>query len=74
MRKAAMSPIDEAGGTPNPERFLEKKEPGYDEWLFEKVTRTLQRVADKSTPLYDHADAMASLKARVAAKHARNRA
>lgn len=70
---AMMISIEDAAGTLIPELFMEK-EPGYDEWLSSKITATLQRVADKSTSLHDHADAMASLKERVAAKRARKRA
>ena len=70
---AMMISIEDAADTLIPELFMDK-EPGYDEWLSNKITATLQRVADKSTPLYDHADAMASLKERVAAKRARKRA
>lgn len=73
MRNAAVTPIDKATQMSNPETLLEKEQ-GYDAWLSNKVTATLQRVADKSTPLYDHAEAMASLKERVAEKRARKRA
>jgi prevent-host-death family protein len=68
-----MISIEDAADTLIPELFMDK-EPGYDEWLSSKVTGTLQRVADKATPTYAHADVMASLKERVAAKRARKRA
>ena len=41
--------------------FLMEKEPGYDEWLFGKVGRTMERVASGETGLREHSDAMARL-------------
>lgn len=67
---AIMISIEDAADTLIPEMFMEK-EPGYEEWLASKVGSTLARVDADATPLFSHADAVASLMARVEAKLAR---
>ena len=39
--------------------FLMEQEPGYGDWLFGKVTKTMGRVAEGATGLTEHSDAMA---------------
>lgn len=41
------------------------KKPSYDGWLFEKVNTTLRRVDAGKTALYDHKEALVSLRKRV---------
>lgn len=48
--------------------FFIEKDPGYDEWLSGKVSRTMERVASGESALVDHNDAMAQLKQRIAAR------
>lgn len=62
-----MISIEDAADTLIQELIMEK-EPGYDEWLFGKVARTIQRVESGETGLHEHSDAMASLKARLDAR------
>jgi len=66
-----MISIEDAADTLLPEFFMEK-ESGYDEWLFDKISRTLGRVDSGKAELIGHDDAVRSLKARVEAKLARN--
>ncbi|MDP2795236.1 MAG: type II toxin-antitoxin system Phd/YefM family antitoxin [Sulfurisoma sp.] len=68
-----MISIEDAADTLIQELIMDK-EPGYDEWLFGKVARTLRRVDAGETGLHEHADAMASLKARLDARLARKTA
>lgn len=68
-----MISIEDAAGTLIQELIMEK-EPGYNEWLFGKVTATMGRVDSGETVLRDHADAMATLKARLDARLARKTA
>lgn len=65
-----MISIEDAADTLIPEMFMEK-EPEYEEWLASKVRSTLERVDSGKTSLTPHAEAIASLKSRVAAKLAR---
>lgn len=65
-----MISIEDAADTLIPEMFMEK-EAGYDEWLSAKVGATMERVGSGTATLRPHADAMASLKARIEAKLAR---
>ncbi|MDP2432885.1 MAG: type II toxin-antitoxin system prevent-host-death family antitoxin [Pseudomonadota bacterium] len=58
--------IEDAVDTLIPERFMEK-EAGYDAWLNAKVGATLARVDAGETGLFEQTDAMASLRARIAA-------
>lgn len=67
---AIMISIEDAADTLIQELIMEK-EPGYDEWLFGKVTRTMQQVDSGKTGLHEHPDAMASLKVRLDARLAR---
>ena len=48
--------------------FLVEKEPGYEEWLFGKVGKTLERVASGETELREHSDAMSLMKGRLEAR------
>lgn len=48
--------------------FFVEKEPGYDEWLFGKVGKTMERVASGETALREHSEAMALLKSRLEAR------
>jgi prevent-host-death family protein len=45
--------------------FFIDKESGYDEWLFGKVNKTMERVASGKTELREHSDAMSLLKGRL---------
>lgn len=65
-----MISIEDAADTLILEMFMEK-EPGYEEWLASKVGSTLARVNAGSTRMLPHAEAVASLKARIEAKLAR---
>ena len=67
---AIMISIEDAADTLIPEMLMET-EPGYEEWLASKVGSTLARVDADATSLFSHADAVASLRARVEAKLAR---
>lgn len=64
-----MISIEDAADTLIPELFMDK-EAGYDEWLAAKVGETLRRVESGATELHSHADALASLDARITAKRA----
>lgn len=48
--------------------FFIEKDSGYEEWLFGKVTKTMDRVTSGATSLYEHGDAMALLKGRLEAR------
>lgn len=48
--------------------FFIDKESGYDEWLFEKVNRTMERVASGKSKLHDHTDALSLLQDRLEAR------
>lgn len=48
--------------------FLIDKESGYEEWLFGKVTNTMDRIASGATALHEHGDAMALMKGRLEAR------
>ena len=65
-----MVSIEDAADTLLPE-FLLDKTPGYDGWLFEKVTATLERLDAGQTTLHAHDEAMALLRERVAARNLR---
>lgn len=62
-----MLSIADAAETLLPDLLLDK-EPGYDGWLFEKVTATARRVADGDTTLHEHDAAMEKLRARLATR------
>lgn len=68
-----MISIEDAADTLIQELIMEKA-PGYDEWLFGKVTRTLQHVDSCETGLHEHPAAMALLKARLDARLTRKTA
>lgn len=63
-----MISIEDAADTLLPELLLDK-EPGYDGWLFEKLTSTMARVESGETKLVGHGEAMSALR-RVARKTA----
>ncbi len=65
-----MVSIEDAADTLLPE-FLLDKTPGYDGWLFEKLTATLERLEAGQTKLHDHDEAMALLRERLAARNRR---
>lgn len=65
-----MISIEDAAGTLIQELIMEK-EPGYDEWLFGKVTATLRKVESGETGLRDHAEAVATLETRLETRLAR---
>ena len=62
-----MISIEDAADTVLPE-FLIDKEPGYDGWLFDKVTATMARVESSETRVHGHGDAMALLRERLKAR------
>ena len=62
-----MISIEDAADTLLPEMLLDK-EPGYDGWLFEKVTGTIRRVDSGETTLLEHDEAMEKLRQRLAAR------
>lgn len=59
-----MISIEDAADTLLPEMLLDK-EPGYDGWLFEKVTGTIRRVDSGETELLEHDEAMEKLRKRL---------
>ena len=65
-----MVSIEDAADTLLPE-FLLDKTPGYDGWLFEKLTTTLERLDAGHTKLHAHDEAMALLRERLAARNRR---
>lgn len=65
-----MVSIEDAADTLLPE-FLLDKTPGYDGWLFEKLTTTLERLEAGQTALHAHDEAMALLRERLAARNRR---
>ena len=48
--------------------FFIDKESGHEEWLFGKVTNTMDRVVTGTTALHEHGDAMALMKGRLEAR------
>ena len=62
-----MISVEDAADTLFSDFFIDK-ESGYDEWLFGKVNRTMERVASGESKLSEHADAMSLLKDRLAAR------
>ena len=48
--------------------FFIDKESGHEEWLFGKVTNTMDRVVSGTTALHEHGDAMALMKGRLEAR------
>ena len=45
--------------------FFIDKESGYEEWLFGKVNKTMERVDSRKTELREHSEAMSLLKGRL---------
>ncbi len=62
-----MISVEDAAETLLADLFVEK-ESGYDEWLFGKVTTTMDRVNTGKTELREHSDAMALMKGRLEAR------
>ena len=62
-----MISVEDAADTLFSDFFIEK-ESGYDEWLFGKVSKAMERVASGNTELREHSDAMSILKGRIEAR------
>jgi len=62
-----MISVEDAADTFFSDFFIDK-DSGYDEWLFGKVSKTMERVAAGETGLLEHSDAMSLLKDRLAAR------
>jgi len=62
-----MISIEDAAATLLPE-FLLDKEPGYDGWLFDKVSTTMRRLNAGETAVYEHDAAMSLLRERLQAR------
>lgn len=62
-----MISVEDAADTLFSDFFIEK-ESGYDEWLFGKVSKTMERIASGNTELREHSDAMSILKGRIEAR------
>jgi prevent-host-death family protein len=62
-----MISVEDAADTLFSDFFIDK-ESGYDEWLFGKVSKTMERVATAKTGLHEHSEAMSLLKGRLAAR------
>lgn len=62
-----MISVEDAADTLLADLFIEK-ESGYEEWLFSKVSKTMERVESGATTLHEHADAMALMKSRLEAR------
>lgn len=50
------------------DELLLDKDPGYDNWLAEKLSTTQHRLAAGATGLHDHEDALQRVKERLAAR------
>lgn len=59
-----MISVEDAAETLFSDFFIDQ-ESGYDEWLFGKVSKTMERVAAGKTRLHEHGDAMSLLKERL---------
>jgi len=64
---AIMISIEDAADTVLPELLLDK-EPGYDGWLFDKVSATMARVESGETRVHAHDAAMSQLRDRLKAR------
>ena len=62
-----MISVEDAADTLFADLFIEQ-ESGYDEWLFGKVGKTMERVASGKSELREHSDAMALMKSRLEAR------
>jgi len=62
-----MISVEDAADTLFSDFFIDP-ESGYDEWLFGKVGKTVERVATGKTELREHAEAMSLLKGRLEAR------
>lgn len=65
-----MISIEDAADTLLPE-FLLDREPGYDGWLFDKVTTTMNRLDTGETVVREHGEAMDLLRERLQARATR---
>lgn len=59
-----MVSIQDAADTVLPEMMMDK-DPGYDAWVFDKVTSTLRRVDNGESAPIEHEDAMRQLRDRL---------
>ena len=62
-----MISVEDAADTLFSDFFIDK-ESDYDEWLFGKVSKTMERVASGETGLHSHAEALGLLKGRLEAR------
>ncbi len=62
-----MISIEDALDTVLPEMLLDR-EPGYDDWLFEKVAGTMKRVVAGETELIEHSEALERVRERLKAR------
>lgn len=62
-----MISFEDAADTLLPE-FLLDKDPGYEDWLAEKVSATVARVDSGETQLRKHDEAVAAMRSRLRAK------
>lgn len=62
-----MISVEDAAETMFSDFFIDP-ESGYDEWLFGKVSKTMVSVAEGTTRLQEHSDAMSLLKDRLEAR------
>ena len=62
-----MISVEDAADTLFADLFIEQ-DSGYDEWLFGKVGKTMERVASGKSELREHSDAMALMKSRLEAR------
>lgn len=62
-----MISMEDAADTLFSDFFLDK-ESDYEDWLFGKVNKTMERVASGQTELRSHSDAMSLLKSRLEAR------
>ena len=67
----ALQEADRAHRDLAPAPFLLDKTPGYDGWLFEKLTTTLERLEAGQTKVHDHDEVMTLLRERLAARNRR---
>jgi prevent-host-death family protein len=68
-----MISIEDAADTILPE-FLLDKEPDYDGWLFEKVSRTMKDAESGKAALYEHETAIERVRDRLKVRMARKTA
>lgn len=62
-----MMSIRDAADLVAPEMMMDK-EPGYDNWVFEKVTSTIRRLDSGESSVIEHTDAIRQMRARLKAR------